>query len=229
MAAACGGTDSGTSGGDSGGPGNAANGGGSGGQEPPGSGSNGGSGSGGNGGSGGSGGSGGGSNLEGSALDVLSNLLDALGDAGVDMPMALPPSEVPLDISHNTIGLSEDEFGRLVKSAYYSLAAIGTFAHQLAVIQANDVRAAGEVKRLITGSNGFDPHKWVCVWPETACAVDSGEYVLLIAAKKEVADAAIDAFRAAAGTVGEVITFWEHEGDDGGGAGIGGAMPAPIG
>jgi len=157
----------------------------------------------------------GGSALTGSASDVLGALVAELLAAGVDMPMAFPgpPPEVSAELSHNTIGLTEDDFLRLVTSASYSQAAIGTFAHQISMIQANDAGAASEVKKLVSGDNGFDPQKWICVWPERVSAVDAGQYVLIVASHISVVEAAIDTFRNTAGSTGDVVTFWEFTGD----------------
>jgi len=178
---------------------------------------------------GGGGGAAGGGSLTGSPIEILGGLVDDISSAGVDMPISLPPTEVALDLSHNTIGLTEAEFERLVVSAAFNVAAIGTFAHQIIVIQANDARAAGEVKGLVSAPGGYDPQKWICVWPERAIVVESGEYVLLAASRAEVVEAAIDAFRDEAGTIGTVVTFFEHEGgDDGGGGGFAGPGGAPI-
>ena len=178
------------------------------------------------------GGSGGSSNLSGTPIDILGQLVDGLKDAGVEMPMTLPPTEVEAELSQNTIGLSENDFNKLVKSAAYNLAAIGTFAHQIIVIQANDSRAAGEIKGLVSGPNGYDPKKWVCVWPERVIVVDSGDYVLLVAARAPVVEASIDIFTEMAGTIGTVITSFEHEGEvegqPGGGGGFGGG-PMTLG
>ena len=163
----------------------------------------------------GSGSSGGNSALSGSASEVLAQLVEDLQNAGVDMPMTFPgpPPEVGPELAHNYIGLSEDDFLRLAISAAYSEAAIGTFAHQINIIQAKDASAAAEVKKLISGNDGFDPQKWICVWPERVSAVDSGSYVLLVAARIFVVEAAIDIFRDTSGSIGEVITFWEFTGD----------------
>jgi len=158
------------------------------------------------------GGAGGNSNLSGSALDILSKLDEDLKQTGIEMPMTLPPMEVSADMSQNDVGLSTADFNRLVTSAASSLAAIGTFAHQIVIIQANDANAAAEVKNLISGTNGYDSQKWICVWPEKVIAVESGAYVLLAAAKADVVDAAIEAFRSEAGTIGTVVTFFEHDG-----------------
>ena len=156
---------------------------------------------------GGGGGSSGG--LSGSPVDILAKLVDDITNAGVHMPMSLPPSEVAPDLSQNTIGLSEADFGRLVVSAAYNMAAIGTFAHQMIMIQANDDKAAVDVKKLVSGDGGYDAAKWICVFPEKAIAVESGSYVLIVASYAEVADAAVEAFRAAAGSIGDVNTFYE--------------------
>ena len=159
-------------------------------------------------------GNGGGSSLSGSASDVLAKLVEDLQSAGVSMPMSFPgpPPEVAAEVSHNTIGLLEDDFIRLVTSASYSQAAIGTFAHQISIIQAKDASAAAEVKRLVSGDNGFDPQKWICVSPERVSVIDSGAYVLIAASTVVVVEAAVDTFRNTAGSAGEVVTFWEFAG-----------------
>ena len=151
-------------------------------------------------------------NLTGSALDVLSKLDEDLQQTGIQMPMTLPPTDVSPDMSQNDIGLSTADFNSLVTSAASSLAAIGTFAHQIAVIQANDAAAATQVKSLISGTGGYDAQKWICVWPEKVIVVESGAYVLLAAAHADVVDAAVEAFRNEAGSIGTVVTFFEHDG-----------------
>jgi len=155
-----------------------------------------------------------GSALSGPASDVLAKLVEDMVSSGVSMPMAFPgpPPEVAAEVSHNTIGLLEDDFIRLVASASFSQAAIGTFAHQISLIQAKDEAAAGEVKRLVSGDNGFDPQKWICVYPDRVSVIDSGVYVLIAASTVEVVEAAIETFRSTAGSAGEVVTFWEFAG-----------------
>ena len=152
------------------------------------------------------------SNLSGSAMDVLTNLDEALKQAGVEMPMTLPPTAVTSGMSQNDVGLSSADFDRLVNSASSSMAAIGTFAHQIIIIQANSASAATEIKGLVSGANGYDAQKWICVWPEKVIVVESGEYVLIAAAKADVVDAAVAEFRAEAGTIGTVVTIFEHDG-----------------
>ena len=152
------------------------------------------------------------SNLSGSAMDVLANIDAALQETGIQMPMTLPPTKVTSEMSQNDVGLSSSDFDRLVDNAASSLAAIGTFAHQIVVIQAKDASAATEVKALVSGANGYDAQKWICVWPAKVIVVESGEYVLIAAANADVVDAAVAQFRAEAGTIGTVVTIFEHDG-----------------
>jgi len=152
------------------------------------------------------------SNLTGSSMDVLANLDEALAQTGIQMPMTLPPTAVTSDMSQNDVGLSSADFDRLVNNASSSLAAIGTFAQKIVIIQAKDASAATEIKALVSGTNGYDAQKWICVWPEKVIVVESGEYVLIAAAKADVVDAAVAEFRAEAGTIGTVVTIFEHDG-----------------
>ena len=149
------------------------------------------------------------SDLTGPPDEILSQLVEDISSAGVNMPMSLPPTEVTADMSQGIIGLSEGDFDKLVASASYNMAAIGTFAHQIIIVLANDNDAAAEVKKLVSSDGGYDPHKWICVFPEKAAAVESGSYVLLVASYAEVVDAAIEAFKNAAGSIGSVNEFWE--------------------
>ena len=152
---------------------------------------------------------GGESKLSGTPEDVLAIIIDGLDAAGVEAPMSFPPMAVPAEDSQNAIGLSEADYKQYVAAAAHSMAAIGTFAHQIIVIQGVDDNAAAQIKKLVSSDGGYDPQKWICVFPEIVVAVDSGPYVLIVASYREVADTAIEVFSEAAGSTGDVVTFWE--------------------
>jgi hypothetical protein len=154
------------------------------------------------------------SDLSGSSEDVLEQILSGIEETDVRTPMPLPPTALDGDMSQSQLGLSAADFNNLVESASFSMAAIATFAHQIFVIEAVDAVAALEIKNLISSDSGFDPHKWICVFPEKAIVVESGNYVLLVASTSDVVDAALSVFEAAAGNIGNVNTFWEFA-DDG--------------
>ena len=177
---------------------------------------------------GGSGGGGTASNLSGTPESILTGILEDITADGVEMPMALPPSSVDPEVSQYAIGLSTTDFNRLVADASYSMAAIGTFAHQLIVIQANDSAAAVEVKNLVSSDGGYDAQKWICVWPDKVATVDSGAYVLIVAAHSDVVDAALASFESRAGSVGQVVLFWDFA-VDGEGLEEGGGLEIALG
>jgi hypothetical protein len=131
---------------------------------------------------------------------------------GIELPMMPPPVDVAADVSQNTIGLSEADFGKLVVSAASATPMILTHAHQFVIIQAKDAKSAIEVKKIVSGSGGYDAGKWICVHPDKAAAVESGDYVLLVASSVEAVDAAVTAFEAAAGSIGDVNVFYEFAG-----------------
>ena len=153
-------------------------------------------------------------NLTGTAEDVLQLILDGIVEKGIETPMALPPLAPQPETAEHDIGLSEADFNRLVETASSSVAAIGTFAHQIVIIQAKNAAMAGEVKTLISGSSGYDAKKWVCVFPDVAIVIESGNYVLLAASTNEIVAAAISAFETAAGNTGTVVTFWDFASED---------------
>jgi hypothetical protein len=148
------------------------------------------------------------SNLTGTPEEILAALDSKIASAGVEAPITVI---MPLDAetAQNNAGLSAESFAQYVTSAAFEAAAISTFAHEMAVIQAKDAASALEVKALVSGEGGFDPYKWICVMPEKVLAVESGSYVLLVAARADYCDAALAAFTEAAGSVGEVNVFYE--------------------
>ena len=154
-------------------------------------------------------GGGGQAGLSGTTEEILAKLVEDLQNAGAEMPMAFPPTAVPAGDSQFAIGLSETDFEKYVASAAQSLAAIGTFAHQIVLIEGVDTAAAGQIKKLVSSDGGYDAQKWICVFPEKVIAVESGAYVLLVASYREVADKAVEIFEATVGSIGEVVTFWD--------------------
>jgi len=168
-----------------------------------------------------------GSNLDGTSEEILQQILDAISAAGVETPMALPPLAPAPDLVQYDIGLSEADFNRLAVSAASSVAAIGTFAHQIIIIEAKSPAMASEIKTLVSGDNGYDAKKWICVFPDLVIAVESGNYVLVAASTNEIVGAAKNAFEGVAGNIGTVITFWDFANEDvdvdigfGGGGGL---------
>ena len=155
-----------------------------------------------------SGGSSGGTDLTGTPAELLEAFLEELKEAGVQMPMLLPIMPVPAAESQYAVGLSEEDFTQYVADSAQSMAAIGTNAHQIVLLQGVDDNAAGEIKSLISSEGGYNSQKWICVFPDMTIVVESGPYVLLAAAHRDVVDALIEIFTQQAGNTGEVITFW---------------------
>jgi len=157
------------------------------------------------------------SSLSGGPAEILEKIVEdtkvAVEAAGGFMYMSMT-SDVTAEISQNTVGLSEADFEQYVLAASSSMAAIGSQAHQIILIQTKDAGSAVEVKKLVagrvSGKNGYDPQKWICVWPEQAIAVESGNYVLIAASRKDVVEATLLAFAAEAINYGEVDVFYEH-------------------
>ena len=160
------------------------------------------------------------SKLSGESADILNELVEKTGAvveaSGEFMYMSMT-LEVTAENSGFIIGISEADFDEYIQSAASSMAAIGSQAHQIIIIKAKDAACASQIKKLIAGKvagiDGYDPMKWICVWPERVVAVESGSYVLLAASRNDIADAALTAFEEMAGAVGEADVFFEHSGD----------------
>jgi hypothetical protein len=149
--------------------------------------------------------------LTGELPDILATVLSDAGELLDEQHQLAQSFEDPVTAENcqGMLGLSPDDFQRLVAEAYSSTAAIITAAHEVTLVRCNDFSAAAEVKQLV--SEGFNPAKWICVPPEQCYTVDSGSYVLLVASTDACADAIAEAFRAAAdGNVGETDVFYTH-------------------
>jgi predicted small lipoprotein YifL len=149
------------------------------------------------------------SNLTGTPDEILAALNESIKASGAEAPATMPPLSLNAETAPKNAGLSAESFAEYVTAAATEAAAISTFAHQVVVIQAKDSASATEVKALVSGEGGFDPNKWICVQPEKVLAVESGSYVLLVAARADYCDAALAAFTGLAGSIGEVNVFFE--------------------
>ncbi|MCL1848631.1 MAG: hypothetical protein FWF83_03025 [Clostridiales bacterium] len=174
------------------------------------------------------------STLKGTPEEILGVILEEAAKALTDeRPMpAVYTSEVSAETSQNQLGVSSADFTKHVSSASVATALISTFAHEISVIQAKDAASATALKKLIAGEGGYDSKKWICVFPEKSCIIESGAYVLLAVSRADTVDAVVSAFIDAAGAAGDPEVFFTHEGGEaegGGGMGmgisIGGAMP----
>jgi len=149
-------------------------------------------------------------NLTGSSSDVMTQLRTAIAAAlpADGVPMT---EEVALTADMATqVGLTAAQFTDLVADGTISRAMIMTVPHEMVVILAKDVSAATQLKAAIAAK--YDPKKWICVFPEQASVVESGQYVLLVAGTKTYAMAATDAFAKLAGSVGTINTFFTGAG-----------------
>ncbi|GHU96480.1 hypothetical protein FACS1894208_11150 [Clostridia bacterium] len=147
--------------------------------------------------------------LKGTTAEILEKIIaDANKALGEDsaMPMSFT-SEVTEETSEGNLGLTSDQFKSKVKSASVSTAAIGSFAHEIALVQCANAEDAAEVKGLI--AKGFDSGKWICVFPDRSVVIDSVSYVLLVAAKDANIDAVVKAFTDEAGdNAGKLDVFY---------------------
>ena len=153
------------------------------------------------------------SNLSGNPSDILEKLVTdttaTVEAAGESMYMSITLG-ITAETSQNDIGLSSADFEKYVVAASSSLAAIGSQAHQIVLIQAKDTDSAAAVLKIVSGENGYNPQKWICVWPQKVVAIASGDYVLIIASREDIVDAGLDAFKKMAGNVGETVLIYEH-------------------
>lgn len=153
------------------------------------------------------------SNLSGSPAEILNKLVDdtttAVKASGKDMYMSTT-TDITSKTSQNEIGLSAADFEKYVTAASSSMAAIGSQAHEIVLIQAKDADSAAAVKKIVAGKDGYNPQKWICVWPQKVVVIDSGNYVLIVASRADIVEAALNTFKDMAGSVGEADQIYEH-------------------
>jgi hypothetical protein len=147
--------------------------------------------------------------LSGSPAELMASVLsgaDALLDDESKLPMSFD-SAADSENCQGRLGLTPEQLAQYVEDGVVSTAAIGSQAHEVALVKCKDAASAAEVKKLI--AEGFDSGIWVCVFPERSFVVDSGSYVLLAATSAAAADALQQSFAALAGElVGEVKVFY---------------------
>jgi len=140
--------------------------------------------------------------------------------ATVNLGMTLDDA-VTADKAQYVLGLTEAQFADYVESAWEAAAAIATFAQSNVVVKCGDAAAATQVKKLI--AEGFDSHKWICVFPEQSVVVESGSYVLLAVGTVETTNALVEAFKSlSGGNTGSPDVFFTFDGESGGGIEFGG-------
>jgi hypothetical protein len=131
---------------------------------------------------------------------------DALLDEG-DRPGMTFEDPVTAENCEGMLGLTTQEFTELVVSAYTSNAAFISTAHEVALIECADAAGAERVKGLV--AKGFNPNRWICVFPEYALVVESGKYVLLSASMGNFCNAVVEAFASEmGGETGKTDTFY---------------------
>ena len=144
---------------------------------------------------------------------ILDKLTTDLPAVGVTLPMSMPSTAISLSELQYAAGLSEADFESHVTAVWHSMAGISTIAHQIIVYQCNDEDAAKAVKSIVSSEGGYDPEKWVCVFPQTVVVVEAGTFVLLVASRREIADATVELFGDYFGDIGEANVFWEFASD----------------
>ena len=151
-------------------------------------------------------------------------LEDFLGAMGLDIMSFTNP--VTAENVTGVLGLSTADFDKYIVNATSSVAAIMTHAHLVSAIACVNPADAKTVKDLI--AKGFDPARWICVFPEECFVVEVGSYVFLVASTAENAEMAKNALNTLAGdAVGEYNVFFTGAAS-GGGTAVGGMPVTPV-
>ena len=141
---------------------------------------------------------------------VTDKASEILGNAGMSFDEAVTGEN-----SQNLIGLSSADFDKYVKDAYASQAMIMTHAHQVVLIRCTDAKSTDTVRKLI--ENGFDPTKWICVFPEQCFTIIAGDCILFAATDNNTAEALKTAFADLAGDLAGTPEIFYEAANGGGG------------
>ena len=156
---------------------------------------------------------------------ALQSIMDAAGAAAGDdvfIPMTFD-GEVSKDNSEDKLGLAPEQFEDHAIDACYMTAAIGTQAFEVTLVKCKNYASAKEVKSL--AAKGYNPQKWICVFPEQCFVIDSGRFVLLGAVYDNTAEIFQNAFKEQFETAaGETNKFYERGADEPEGGGFGGGL-----
>ena len=118
-------------------------------------------------------------NVEGSLEDIMSKLYDGISEE--NLPMGLTNIEINEENIEGFIGTKDIEY----KDAIASESMVGSIAHSVVLVRANNANDAEEIKTAI--KENVNPRKWVCVGVEEDDVIvdNKGDLIILILVNDE--------------------------------------------
>jgi len=107
------------------------------------------------------------------------------------------------------LGLLADDFASFIDNAAAATCESDEIAFQAAVVKCKDAGDAEMIDSLIR--EGFDPGKWVYVFPDRSLTVVSGPYVMLAVGSEAEADSIAATFKKISGGSPKITVFYEGE------------------
>jgi len=142
--------------------------------------------------------------FEGTAAELLQSVI---GGAGALPEVVIDP--VTAENAPAVLGLLADDFASYIKDAAVAANEAGEAAFQAAVVLCRYTDDASMIDGLIR--EGFDPGKWVYVFPDRALTSVSGAYILLAAGSDAETAELAAAFKTTAGGFAQTTVFYEGE------------------
>ena len=141
----------------------------------------------------------------GTAAELLGSIIN-------DVDSILPKVSIEAITPENapaTLGLLADDFASFISEGTVALSDSDSVAFQAAVVQCRYADDAGLIEELI--QEGFDPGKWVYVFPDRALTAVYGSFLLLAVGSEAETQALADAFEKNAGGLTSTRAFYEGE------------------
>jgi len=146
-----------------------------------------------------------------SALELLQNIIDE-ANTELENGEGLPEVNIDAITAENSpamLGMIADDFASFAQDGAAAVCESDMIAFQAAVVICRDVNDAAMIDKMI--QEGFDPGKWVYVFPDRALTVVSGPFIMLAVGSEAEADALANAFNKAIGGSSGAAVFYEGE------------------
>ena len=119
-------------------------------------------------------------NVEGKLEDLMHQVYEGIDKK--ELPMMLGNVEITDENIENFLGSKDIDF----KEALASESGVGSIAHSVVLIRANEDQDIEELKEAVEES--ANPAKWICVTAEEVEVENNGDLVILIMTEEEKAD-----------------------------------------
>ena len=144
------------------------------------------------------------SSFSGTTKELLQNIIEESNALPEVVIESITPENAPA-----MLGLLADDFVSFIEEASAAAGESDMIAFQAAVILCKDANDADMIDGLI--QMGFDPGKWVYVFPDRALTVVSKPYIMLVSGSIKETESLTESFKKAIGGSSVISVFYRGE------------------